>query len=214
MSAAATGPATVPQPPPRRIRRRKLGVRGGRSTPCQTAVFNTASAGLGPVTGPGPALRTPPERLPDTARNCCHRAVADKLLGLLAAGLTDGAGAPAYSARVAAFRPTRTLGDPRSSICGDPPARSFPEKDVERPETGSEPRRPGATAYSCDGGLSQGRTHGSSDRSTMRSRAGYNHVSSDSKESRCPTSATERLNSDSPLRIWFTSFLVSCVLGV
>ena len=33
-------------------------------------------------------------------------AIAGKLLGLLAAGLTDGAGDPALSARVAAFRPT------------------------------------------------------------------------------------------------------------
>ena len=43
--------------------------------------------------------------------NDCDRAPGrsvDKLFGLLFAGLTDGEGNPALSARVAAFRPTRT----------------------------------------------------------------------------------------------------------
>ena len=65
-----------------------------------------------------------------------------------------------------------------------------------------------ALTYCTDGCCSRDRTDGSYNRSTMRSRAGYN-LSLDLKESRGAASATERLPSDSSLRIGSTSFLVS-----
>ena len=95
------------------------------------------------------------------ARNGARLAVAGKLLGLMAASLTDseGDGDPSRLGgrvalcRAAAFGPTRT-GDRRSwailrpypyrrsSILGDPTARNFPEMPLECPQAVSEPVAP------------------------------------------------------------------------
>ena len=85
-----------------------------------------------------PALRTPAKTLPFTARSSAHRAVAGEILGLLAASLTDGEGVPGALCRAAAFGPTRPLGVRRSSLSGDPTARTFPEMPRECAETASE----------------------------------------------------------------------------
>ncbi len=52
-----------------------------------------------------PALRTPPNSAPGIARNSVDRAIAGKLLDLLAASLTDGEGVPGALCRAARFPP-------------------------------------------------------------------------------------------------------------
>ena len=75
-----------------------------------------------------------------TARNSVRRAVAGILPGLLVGSLKDGEGAPpgAPAARSYSGLPL-PLGDRRSSLSGDPTARSFPELPPDPPETASEP---------------------------------------------------------------------------
>ena len=86
---------------------RSRGSKGGAASPlpgrsvqhCVGWLTTTNGREPAPADAPKTRSRAPPE-------TGGGGAIAGKLLGLLAAGLTDGAGDPALSARVAAFRPT------------------------------------------------------------------------------------------------------------
>ena len=86
----------------------------------------------------GSALRN---ASPGTARNSLDGAVAAKLPGLLAAGLTDCEGENGALRRPSHSTRPIPLGDPGSSILRDPVARRSPEMPPCRPITASEPSR-------------------------------------------------------------------------
>ena len=99
---------------------------------------------------------------PGNARNNAHRAVAGELLGLVVASLKDGEGdrltpSPLQTAPRSAARPVSALpvplGDPRSSILGDPTARMLPEMSPERPGIASEALLAGSRSENLLDGL-------------------------------------------------------------
>ena len=98
----------------------------------------------------------PEKTLPRAARDDGGGAIAGKLLGLLAAGLTDGAGDPALSARVAAFRPypyPSETRDRRSEAILRPVASpkwmwNAPKRALS-PVGPEEPRMVAMAAYRC-----------------------------------------------------------------
>ncbi len=118
-------------PPAANVARRKAGgSRGAQHPPCQSAMFNIAWAGLGPVKGPEPALRTPPKRLSGHRPERSAHRITRTLPGLSAAPLMGWRKpqAPRHSffdARLALcdadFHPTRT---PRGPVIVDP-GRSY-----------------------------------------------------------------------------------------
>ena len=125
----SSGGETRATRPLARQRRGMLGVEGGRSIPLPAAMFNIAWAGLTTLAWLKPARWPPAKRFTCAARDGGGRAVAGKLLGLVIVGLTDSEGdgasrRPLRRRRSLPRGPVSTLpvplGDPRSSILGDP----------------------------------------------------------------------------------------------
>ena len=81
-----------------------------------------------------PALGRPRNASPGTARNSLDRAVAAKLPGLRAAGLTDGEGENGALRRPSHSTRPIPVGDPGSSILRDPVARRSPENASVSPK--------------------------------------------------------------------------------
>ncbi len=143
------------------------GFEGGRRSPCQAAVFNTAWAGLTTLEWLKPALTDLRHAPPGTARNSVHRAVAGKLLRLVATSLAGGEG---ESVRLGdggdlSRAPLSTLPVPlrdgSSSILGDPTARQGALKGEEQrysPEKQRRTQRPGpdASPVECREGFFHG----------------------------------------------------------
>ena len=135
------------------------GFEGGRRSPCQAAVFNTAWAGLTTLEWLKPALTDLRHAPPGTARNSVHRAVAGKLLRLVATSLAGGEGESVRlgdggdlsRAPLSTLPVCVPLRDGSSSILGDPTARQGALKGEEtalfaRKATQNAASRPGCIA--------------------------------------------------------------------
>lgn len=124
-------------PPPKPVRKPK-GSKGSGASPCQTAVFNTASAGFRPLTGREPALRAPSKRPQKTPGGTVSKAKS---------GSHGPESARAVSHSRQEFEPRRQGGgrSPSSSTAGRSPNSTGQERTrEERQAPHGAPFRPPA----------------------------------------------------------------------